>query len=197
MIHEISTGEWTIIRKFRGTGRHYMYDARCSCGTLRTMRVDVIREGRSLSCGCKKAEKISKAFTVHSGSKKHPKEYKSWKEMRQRCNNTNHKKYKDYGGRGISICKEWDDFTVFIHDMGERQLNTSIGRIDNNGNYEPSNCRWETPLQQANNTRRNIIIEHNGESLTISQWSNITGIKKGTIQRRFHSGKNSQQILGK
>jgi hypothetical protein len=189
--------DWTILRKFRGTGRHYMADAQCSCGTLRTMRADAITTGKSKSCGCKKGQKISEAFTVHGGTLNNPKEYKTWKEMRQRCLNPSNHKYKDYGARGISICKEWDSFSVFLKDMGERPEGKTLGRINNDGNYEPSNCQWETPLQQANNTRRNILIEHEGKSQTVSQWSAETGIKAGTIQKRFHSGKTPSQILNR
>ena len=188
-------GEWTVLRKWRGNGRHYYVMVICSCGTERQMRADTLKSGRSKSCGCKKGEHISTSITRHGGRLKFPRAYKSWKEMRQRCMNKNNRKYPDYGGRGIKVCDRWNDFDAFAKDMGERPKGASLGRIDNNGNYSPENCRWESPKQQANNTRRNIFITFRGETKTIAQWSNQTGLKAGTIRRRFHAGKHVNEIF--
>lgn len=81
-------------------------------------------------------------------------EYNRWRLMRQRCNNKNHKSYKDYGGRGIKVCERWDDFRNFLNDMGRCPPGYSIDRINNDGNYEPSNCRWADSITQRNNQRR-------------------------------------------
>jgi hypothetical protein len=100
-----------------------------------------------------------------------------------------------YGGRGIHVDARWNDFTAFLADMGPRPKNTSLGRIDNDGPYSPENCRWETPKEQANNTRRNLLVERSGIVKTIAQWSDETGIKRSTLQRRFHAGKPSTQLF--
>lgn len=98
--------------------------------------------------------------------------------MHQRCSNPNHPKFKHYGARGIRVCSEWNDFEAFRADMGERPLGHTIGRQDNEGNYEKSNCRWETARQQGNNTRRNVKFEWHGEQLTLSEIARLEGVNR-------------------
>lgn len=124
--------------------------------------------------------------------------YGVWGHMIQRCTNEHDPKYKDYGKRGISVCKEWrNDFLNFYNwamDNGYAD-NLTIDRIDVNGNYEPDNCRWATPKVQANNTRRNLKYEYNGEKLTLSQWSEKTGIPYKTLHRRLKNGWSVEKTL--
>lgn len=116
------------------------------------------------------------------------KEYRSWYSMRNRCNNTNANCYNNYGGRGIKICSKWDDFIEFYKDMGDRPEGTSLDRIDNNGNYEPSNCRWADKFTQARNKRisRNNNSGHKGVSFcnTHNRWVSYININ------------NKRKILG-
>jgi hypothetical protein len=101
--------------------------------------------------------------TTHGLSRKHPSEYATWKSIRQRCTNPNNKDYPHYGGKGVSICERWSDFANFFSDMGERPSDKhSIDRIDNDGNYEPNNCRWASQLVQQNNKSRNgpAVLDH-------------------------------------
>lgn len=106
--------------------------------------------------------------------------YKSWAEMKYRCNH-NIKKYKN-----ISFCESWNNFENFYKDMGERPKNTSLDRINPNGNYEPNNCRWATSEQQQNNRTNNNKIYFNGKTLTISQWAKLLNIKRSTLAQRIY-----------
>jgi hypothetical protein len=108
--------------------------------------------------------------------------------MLSRCRNKTNKKYPRYGGRGIRVCDRWKSFKNFLSDMGERPKNHSIDRIDNNVDYTPDNCRWATVKQQANNTSTNIKISYKGKTMTVSEWSDFTGIKYATIWSRHRAG---------
>jgi AraC-like DNA-binding protein len=105
--------------------------------------------------------------------------------MIDRCTEPNSEKYPIYGGRGITICERWMKFENFLADMGEKVRGMSIERINNNGNYEPENCKWATPKEQANNTRRNRRIAHNGENLTLAEWSQRLGVTPSTLHERI------------
>ncbi len=116
-------------------------------------------------------------------------EYKIWAAVKTRCHNANVNNYQNYGGRGIQMCERWEnDFRTFLEDMGPRPSpKHSIDRIDNNGNYEPNNCRWATHIEQRRNTRRNHYLTYKSETLTLVEWSERTGIKAPTIRARINS----------
>lgn len=114
-------------------------------------------------------------------------EYNSWSQMLRRCLNSEDKSYPSYGGRGIKVCERWLDFDNFLDDMGNKpSLLHSIDRIKNDGNYEPSNCRWATVREQARNRRTSRMLELNGVSKCVAEWSEITGISSPAIFARIH-----------
>jgi hypothetical protein len=121
--------------------------------------------------------------------------YVSWFQMLTRCRNPRCPEYENYGGRGISVCERWLDFRNFYADMGDRHQGMSLDRINNSRGYEPGNCRWATRGQQNNNKRSNIVLTHNGESLTLAQWAQRLGMKQHTIQARHRRGLPPEKVL--
>jgi hypothetical protein len=106
--------------------------------------------------------------------------------MMQRCYNPKHEAYPEYGGRGIEVCARWHDVANFIADVGERPDNASIDRIENDKGYEPGNWRWSNPVEQANNTRQNVMLTHNGKTQTAAQWAREIGISAAALHNRLH-----------
>lgn len=129
---------------------------------------------------CLQVELFVAKHTTHG--KKHTPEWKAWSSMRYRCRNPRCHAWEDYGGRGITVCQRWiDSFENFLADMGERPAGHSLDRIDSNGNYEPSNCRWATRIEQESNKRSNRILEWNDRSWTMSELAREFGMLPGTL----------------
>jgi hypothetical protein len=122
-------------------------------------------------------------------------EYTVWKLMRQRCMNINEPRFKDYGGRGISICERWNSFENFYADIGRRPSGASIERIHNQLGYSPGNCRWANSMEQANNKRNNHLLTANGETMTMAQWARRIGIDYATLKQRIRRGWSSERWL--
>lgn len=118
-----------------------------------------------------------------------------WLSMRNRCNNRNYKQYKDYGGRGIKVCERWSNFENFLEDMGERPKGFQIDRVDNGGDYEPSNCRWATRNTQCSNRRDNHLITYKGKTQNLTQWSKEIGVDRETLFHRVKRGYTPQQTI--
>lgn len=154
----------------------------CDCGEEKIIRGGGLKNG-TRSCGCLQKElaaaKTIARCTTH-GRKNTP-EYRSWLSMMNRCADRHENKYPNYSGRGIKVCDRWKSFENFFADMGVRPKGKTLDRINNDGNYDPSNCRWATRREQNINTSRNIKITLRGETLTISEWAERLGVKYSTL----------------
>lgn len=174
---------------------HVRWKCVCNCGKVKEKPVSAqdLKNGKVVSCGCIHHQRI----TIHYGSKERL--YQTWKSMLKRCENTNCRSYCNYGERGIKVCNEWHDYLKFKEwavQSGYKD-NLTIDRIDNNGNYEPTNCRWATLKEQANNRRNNVFIQIGDETHTIAEWSEISGVNKGTIRNRYKRGICGDLLLSK
>lgn len=181
-------GRWTVLKN-AGKNKYgaLLVDCECECGVRKKIRGSHLTAGKILSCGCYQEEEKIKRMTIHGHTiGGHTDEYRIWAKMRVRCTDKNSPDYHNYGGRGIIICKEWENYINFYNDMGERPSKEhSIDRIDNDKGYFPGNCKWSTKKEQANNRRTNIYYEFEGERLTLGQWAAIAGIKYATLYRRL------------
>lgn len=123
-------------------------------------------------------------------------EYPIWQAMRQRCLNANHPKYHRYGGRGITICKRWNDFWLFLQDMGQRPSSDySIERVNNDGNYEPDNCVWKLLSDQQQNTSKTMFLTFNGMTKTLREWAMYLGTTRNRIYNQLHRGRSVEDVL--
>lgn len=168
--------------------RRRKWACRCECGTITSTVGYAMLAGKTQSCGCHRRDVMRALVTTHGhakSGKEHPL-YRTWAHMRARCSSPAYHSYHRYGGRGITIDPRWDDFSAFLSDMGDKPKGYSLDRIDNNGNYSPSNCRWASPREQANNTMKVSLFEHLGKSMTLAEWSRETGINKITLWRRLN-----------
>lgn len=186
-------GRWTVLSRARNVGGRTYWNCVCECGIKKPVGSKLLVLGRSKSCGCL-AKELSAGREKTHGMSNTP-EYYSWILMRRRCNYKKHPYYKNYGGRGISVCKRWkDSFENFYKDMGP-SLGKTIDRINNNGNYKPGNCRWATPKEQANNTRVSRKILVRGKIMTVAQASDMCGVPYGRFSSRIRMGWKIEEAM--
>lgn len=185
-------GRLTVVGQFIKNQRTF-FSVVCDCGIKKDIVAFNIIMGKSMSCGCLKKELLSKSLTTHGMSKSQ--EFASWKGMLARCYNKNTDSYKYYGGRGIKVSDDWiNSFENFYKDMGKKPNKSfSIDRIDNNGNYCKENCRWASVSEQNRNTRANIKIMFNSESIILKDAAKLFDLPYSTMTGEIKNGVNPQE----
>ncbi len=177
-------------------GNNSLWQCLCECGNIVVVGGNRLRHktAPTKSCGCLKIERIKQSNTTHGMSRTPT--YKSWRSMIDRCSNLKTSGYEDYGGRGIIVCEQWrSSFEVFLEDMGVRPEDSSIERLDPDGNYEPDNCIWASDIEQNNNLRTNHYLTFQDETLTLAEWARIKGLTYNTISMRLRSNWDIERIL--
>ncbi len=185
-------GKWTVIRLGPRRGNVITWEVLCDCGTPKILAAQVVNKERSHSCGCDSVRRTSDAKTSHGHALRGRRTptYLAWASMNARCANSTD---PNYGGRGITVCDRWrESFAAFLEDMGQkpeappgRRRYWSIDRIDNDGNYEPGNCRWATKTEQNRNTRRTIRAEVNGVVVAVADLADAAQINPPTLRKRL------------
>ncbi len=172
----------TVISIAPKKGKHIMWLCRCECGKQTVAYSTHLVQGNTKSCGCQIGRTIIHGMTGTT-------EYKSWQKMKERCLVPSCPSFKDYGDRGITICERWlNSFENFYADMGKKPEGYSIERINNEKGYYLENCKWATRAEQNSNTRRNIYITHNGETMMIRDWSRRLGGDDWLVGSRLKAG---------
>lgn len=172
----------------------------CDCGQNTRVQGSNLTRGCTLSCGCYSAENTSRRSRTHGHARPGAPSltYRSWRAMHTRCTHPHTRGYKNYGGRGIRVCKRWSGrggFERFLADMGERPAGTTLERNDTNGNYEPGNCRWATSQEQSNNRRLTVRLSVGGRTMPVVEWAAETGLSAATIHNRLHRGWTAEQAV--
>ncbi len=194
-------GKWTVVslhsKKPHPKGEIRRWNCVCDCGNSKSVLERSLTKGVSKSCGCYHKELLRKRLTKHNMS--NTRLYSIWHGINERCTRTGTRISKNYGDRGISVCDEWKQFEPFHEWAIENGYSEdlSIDRINVNGNYEPSNCRWVDVITQANNTRNNHYVTIGEETFTITQWARLKGISTSGIYLRVKNGMTFEEAITK
>ena len=183
-------GRLTVIEAGAKEGRNPRWRCLCECGQTTSTTPSNLANGRTQSCGCMQKEmraSIGLRATTHGSSDDLT--WRRWRSMKARCELPNTKSFPRYGGRGITVCERWQDYTNFLSDMGPcPHAGMTLDRIDTNGNYSPENCRWADRTTQNRNTSRNHLLTHDGKTICVAEWAETLGINVRTILSRLAKG---------
>lgn len=161
----------------------------CDCGNVAVRHGTTLRKGEAVSCNCRQREI---GYESRKSGMSGTSTYGIWDSMLRRCDDAGSARY---GGRGIKVCERWKTWDNFLADMGEKPEGMSLDRIDNNGDYEPGNCRWATPAQQARNTCRNVFIEFGGRRMILTDWAKRIDINPSSLSNRLRRGWSIERAL--
>ena len=159
----------------------------CDCGSAKNIKRTDLRAGNRSSCGCNRGRPTHRMEGTPT--------YNSWAQMLSRCRNSNNKWFHRYGGRGIAVCERWGDFRNFYADMGAKPGGLSIDRIDNDGNYEPGNCRWATVKEQLRNRCVTLTVEYEGGVVSTAELAERHGLSRKLVQARLKRGLSVSEAL--
>lgn len=197
-------GRLLVLQRSVNIGRRVAWLCRCDCGEAKITTGNQLQRGHVVSCGCRRREVLSNLREVgranathgHTRGGKPTPEFRTWTSMLNRCGNPNNTDYQRYGGRGITVCERWQSFENFLADMGPRPSpRHSIDRINNDGNYEPGNCRWATQAEQTRNQRTSRIVAMDGRSQSVAAWAEEYGLKADTVRHRLDRGHSLREAL--
>lgn len=199
-------GRWRVLRRdpdyiTKSGFKFTAWACECSCGTKRTVLANALLSGRSTSCGCYHSEKQKDVarnnFSTHKESK--TRLYQIWNAMRERCNTPSASNYMNYGGRGITLCDEWNDYSTFREWalVNSYTDNLSIDRIDVNSGYSPNNCRWVDRIKQANNCRTNRYFTIDNITKTLAEWTREYNMPYSLVHKRLSKGMDIETALTK
>lgn len=192
-------GKWTVIEPSENRNGLTMWLCRCDCGNEKYVRSTHLLNGASKSCGCSQYDHLRNRERNYPQDIRIKRLQTIWHCMFMRCYDTSNSGYKNYGGRGIKICKEWNNYESFArwalsHGYTDE---LTIDRINNNGNYEPSNCRWITKQEQTKNRRNNRFETINGATKTVAEWAREYDVESSTLYRRLNRGMSIIEALAK
>lgn len=188
-------GRLVVIERIGSRCGNALWKCRCNCGNIFETITSCLLSGSTKSCGCLKNDVIKEVHTTHGMT--HARIYHTWQGMHQRCNNSKLIGYKNYGGRGICVCKEWSEFIPFYNWAMKNGYNEAltIDRIDNSKGYSPFNCKFSTVKEQSNNRRSNVWYEYKGEKKSMTQWSDIYGMPYHRLLCRLRNGWTIEKSL--
>ena len=178
----------------------------CDCGGTSEVVTGALRSGNTKSCGCQKANGVKTENARRAKTGEHPCKthgyhahpmHAIWRMMVHRCTEPSYEKYKDYGGRGITVCPEWLDFTRFLADMGDRPAGHSLERRNNDLGYCKDNCYWATAKEQARNRRSTVLLTWKGKTQSMVAWAEELGLSYSAVKQRYAAGKPIDLILRK
>lgn len=186
-------GKLIVIKKEKPKNKHTMWLCKCDCGKEKIVGASELKRGTTKSCGCYNLQKLHERRKHNMCNTRL---YKIWSCMKYRCYGEKYKQKCYYKDKNIKVCDEWKDFNNFYKWAKDKYFDgSSIDRIDVNGNYEPSNCRFVDKYIQANNKTNNIIIEYNGEKKTLAQWAKDKNINYFCLRSRYLKGWDIDRML--